>query len=476
MKERSKTILLFSLVCMSVFFTQKLWIQLPSEMFKVFEPKEVISDSYALSDMIAPNKYLLNFGEKKHTLEYDDSKYGVWDSSRIILTEILSSDTITVQEITKDEYLRHREDRSIVFNFPEVINTYILAKTWDVKAPNIIADTIPNIDDIYIYLGSGNPFFVFSGENKYLEVHDNTINNVILKDQLAEIENTKDYDYYYSLKETYEIDNDIYIPYEMKNKLSIAYVSNEIPTLEAAEKSDLAERFFVKDIDYIREIVEGNGSTIYVYDNRVLKLNVNGTIEYFHALEENSSKRNLYMSLSTVADFITQKISSQKGMYLASIEDIESENNQGYRLTFRYRIRGIPVLLGNREVGDYIQIEVFNNHIKSYKQLTRREMDMDLNALIESKKMLSSGEVLDKNYDFLESKYLQINNKTKEEIGENILREVLSTIDDITLSYYDPNLKDKSEKLIGVWVIRADERIYAFNVFTGNLVFERDRW
>lgn len=473
MKERSKTILLFSLVCMSVFFTQKLWIQLPGEMFKVFEPTEVISDSYALSDMIAPNKYLLNFGQKNHTLEYDDSKYGVWNNSRSVLTEILGSDTITVQEITKDQYLSHQEERSLVFHFPEVINTYILAKTWDVKDPNTIADTIPNIDDIYIYLGNGNPFFVFSGENKYLAVYDETINNVVLKDQLAEIENTKDYDYYYSMKETYKIDNDIYIPYEMKNKLSIAYVSNEIPTLEPAEKSNLAERFLEKDIDYIREIVEGNGSTIYVYDNRVLKLNINGTIEYFHALEENSSKRNLYMSLSTVADFITQKINSKKGMYLASIEDIESDNNQGYKLTFRYRIRGIPVLLGNREVGDYIQIEVFNNHIRSYKQLTRREMDMGLSTIIENRKMLSSFDVLDKNYDFLERKYLQINNKTKEEIGENIVQEVLSSIDDITLSYYDPNLKDKSEKLIGVWAIRADEKIYAFNVFTGNLVFER---
>lgn len=473
MKERSKTILLFSLVCMSVFFTQKLWIQLPGEMFRVFEPTEVISDSYALSDMIAPNEYLINFGQKKHTLGYDDSKYGVWNNSRRVLTEILGSDTITVQEITKDQYLNHQEERSLVFHFPEVINTYILAKTWDVKDPNIIADTIPNIDDIYIYLGNGNPFFVFSGENKYLAVHDKTINNVVLKDQLVEIENTKDYDYYYSMKETYGIDNDIYIPYEMKNKLSTAYVSNEIPTLEAHEKSDLAERFFMKDIDYIREIVEGNGSTIYVYDNRVLKLNINGTIEYFHALEENSSKRNLYLSLSTVADFITQKINSQKGMYLASIEDIESENNLGYRLTFKYRIRGIPVLLGNREVGDYIQIEVFNNHIRSYKQLTRKEMDMDFNTIIDNRKMLSSFDALDIYYDLLERKYLQLNNKTKEEIGENLVQEFLSSIDDITLSYYDPNLKDKNEKLIVVWAIRADNRVYGFDAYTGNLVFER---
>jgi hypothetical protein len=50
---------------------------------------------------------------------------------------------------------------------------------------------------------------------------------------------------------------------------------------------------------------------------------------------------------------------------------------------------------------------------------------------------------------------------------------VLSSIEDISLSYYDPNLKDKSEQLIGVWVIRLNGKEYAFNAYTGNLVFEK---
>src|SRR5690606_2243199 len=112
------------------------------------------------------------------------------------------------------------------------------------------------------------------------------------------------------------------------------------------------------------EIVESNGSTIYVLNNRSLKLNVNGMLEYFHPLEESVVERNLYTSLSTAAQFITQKTTTVEGMYLTSIDQIQSDSNLGYRLTFKYRVRGIPVLLGNRDVGDYIQIEVFNNHIR----------------------------------------------------------------------------------------------------------------
>ena len=472
MKERIKTILLLILVFISISLTQRVWIQLPKEMTNVFEINKTYSASYDLSDMIAPNKYLLNFGNKNHTLLNDDSKHNIWDISKVILKEVLSSDIIKTEEISKDQYLKYQDERSLVFYFPEKINTYILAKTWDVKKPNKIVDTIPNINDIYIFLGNGDPFFVFSDGERYIISYNKSIDNTLLKNELIQIEEDKNYNYYYSMREKYNVDNDIYFADKIDN-LPTVYVSNEMTTLRDDQKNELAEIFFSSDTNYISKIVENNGSTIYEFNNKVLKLNVNGALEYFHPLEEQVLDRNLYISLSTVAEFIMQKTSSQNGMYLSSIEEIESDDNVGYKLTFKYRIRGIPVLLGNREVGDYIQIEVFNNHIKSYKQLTRRETEIDLNNIIEPGNMLSYFYVLDENYDFLEKKYLIYNNKTKEEIGENIVQEVLSAVDDISLSYYDPNLKDKNEKLIGVWAIRMNDKVYAFNAYTGKLVFER---
>ena len=50
---------------------------------------------------------------------------------------------------------------------------------------------------------------------------------------------------------------------------------------------------------------------------------------------------------------------------------------------------------------------------------------------------------------------------------------VLSSIEDITISFFDPNLKDREERLIGVWQIRAHGKVYAFNAYTGSLVYER---
>lgn len=476
MKERLKTFLLMSLVGICLLFTKRLWIELPNETFKIFKnSNEAYSTSYLLSDMIVPNKYLLNLNEKNHTLFYDDSKHGLWTKARSTLSDILGSKDITIEDLSNEEFSTYNWRRSIVFYFPEKVNTYMLAKALNVKDPNIIVDTIPNIESIYIYLGKGDPFFVFSYQGRNVIIYNPSIDTVKIREQVLKIEEGDNINYYFSMKEkvaTNRISNDIYVPYDgMKNNLATVYVENEIRNLDEDKKEEMAEKFFNKSIDYIREIVENNGSTIYVYNQRVLKFNINGTLEYFQALEEAVRKRNLYESLNTAAEFISKNAGVTKGMYLAKVEEIKVDDNLGYNLTFRYRIRGIPVILGNEEVVDFVKIEVFNDHIRSYKHFIRRDMNKNLDSIPDGKKMLTSLDVINMNYDFIVERYLEENEIILE--GELASEEVLSSIQDITLSYFDPCLKDIGDELIGVWVIRTAKGLYAFDVYNGVLVYEK---
>lgn len=474
MKEKLKTFLLFSLVGISFIITQKLWIQLPANFLKSLDiNRSVISTSYAISDMISPNKYLLNFNSDNHTVVYDDSKYGLWSNSKVALKQIFELRTIKTDEITNEDYIKYAKDKSLVFYFPEEISTYILAKAWNIRKPNDIVDAMPSISSIYIYLGNGEPFFVLTGSDKRIIVKDENINLDQLKKDINIIDSDKEYPNYYSMRERLDTDNDIYVLFNINNILPRVFVSNEIALMNETQKNNLAKRFFNKDIGYIREIVEASGSTIYIYDQKVLKLNINGTLEYFHGLEESIKERNLYQSLSAAADFISQKSGVQKGMYLSKSEKIEVDENLGYRLSFKYRVRGIPVILGNLQVDEYIQIDVFKDQIRNYKQYVRKEMNLTPNTFIENKPMLTSYDVLDINHGILKNRYL-INNSFEGELeeGEQINR-VLNKISDITLAYYDPCLKDKEERLIGVWVVKLEDRVLAFDAYSGSLVYER---
>ncbi len=476
MKERLKTFLLIILVAISLIFTRNLWLEVPNNGSQIFNKEErVYSSSYLLSDMIAPNRYLLNFDDKFHTVFHDDYKYGLWTNTKGLLYEILGGKNIEIVDLTKDDMENYNNRRSIVFYFPEKVNTYILAKAFNVKDPNLIVDEVPNINSIYIYLGEGEPFFIFSNQEKSIGVFNESIDLTALNQQVTKIEEEKNYNYYNSMRDKFGINNDIYIPYEMKNIIPTVFVENQIRNLDENEKRELAEKFFNRDINYIRDFEENNGSTIYMYNKRVLKLNINGTLEYFHALEGIIKKRNLYESLTTAAEFISDKAKAPEGMYLSKIEDIEADNSQGYNFTFKYRVRGIPVILGNEEVADFVTIQVFNNHVRSYKHYARKHMDKPMENLYPEGKILPSIEIIDMNYDFLLDSYLK-NNKIPGELINNIETEkVLESIKNITLAYFDPCLKDSDEELIAVWVLEIDKSIFAFDVYNGSLIYKKTK-
>lgn len=473
-KERLKTFLLLSLVCISVFLTERLWVQLPYDILSFSKKEEVVSANYLFTDMIKPHKYLLNFDEKNHTIFYNDDNNNLWTSTRSSLVDILSSSNIKTNTLSNEEFSTYNEEKSIVFYFPEKYSTYILARSLGVSKPNYVTEKMPKVDEIYFYLGRKELFIVFSEGDKHLKVYNLDIDTEIIKNQVREIEERKDYTYYYSMKDTLGVDNNIYITYKMAQNLPKVYVENELDIYNIDEIRNIAEKFFDKDIDYIREIIENNGSILYVYNQRVLKINQNGLLEYFNPLEAPVKERNLYISLNNAAKFLSSHIGVPKDMYLAKIEEIESEESEGYRLTFRYRIRGIPVILGNDTVEDFIQVDVFNKYVRNYKRFIRKDMNIDIQNQSDDNRILSAFDIININYDTLEKGYVEDKNIDLENVDrETIKDDILLSIQNINIAYLDPCLKEKEEELIGVWVLETQDRFYAFDVYSGELVLER---
>ena len=473
-KERLKTFLLLSLVCISVFLTKRLWIEIPYDILSFSKKEEAVSANYLFTDMIKPHKYLLNFDEKNHTIFYNDDNNNLWTSTRSSLVDILSSNNIKTNNLSNEEFSTYNEEKSIVFYFPEKYSTYILARSLGVSKPNYVTEKMPKVDEIYFYLGRKEAFVVFSEGDKHLKVYNLDMDTEIIKNQVREIEERKDYTYYYSMKDTLGVDNNIYITYKMAQNLPKVYVKNELDIYDIDEIRNIAEKFFDKDIDYIREIIENNGSILYVYNQRVLKINQNGLLEYFNPLEAPVKERNLYISLNTAAEFLSSHIEVPKDMYLAKIEEIDSEESEGYRLTFRYRIRGIPVILGSDTVEDFIQVDVFNKYVRNYKRFIRKDMKINIQNKSDDNRMLSAFDIININYDILEKGYVEDKNIDLEDIDrETIKDDILSSIQNINIAYLDPCLKEKEEELIGVWVLQTQDRLYAFDAYSGELVLER---
>lgn len=470
MKEKFKTLTLVFLMCTSLLLVRELWRD-SSEVFSEQIQEDILEEGVPM-DIIAPNKYLLNFSGDYHTLFYDESKHELWSGIKGNLKKTLESKDITMTSIDKEEFSNYNKKRSISFDFPEKLNTYILAKALGINNPNKIVDNIEEVTSIYVYLGSREPFFVFSNGGEHLiKVFEKDIDVDNLKEQVKEIEK-EGYNYYYSMKEIMGTE-EIYVPYqEMKNPLTKIFVENEIKTLNDSQKRRLAEKFFDKKIDYIREVVERNGSNIYIHNQRVLKLNENGSLEYFNSLNEKVKKRNLYESINTASGFLFSYTgldeSVLEDLYLSSISEIKDGESEGYRLSFKYRIRGVPIILGNREVVDFIEMDVFNDHIKSYKQFLRRDINKKLDFAggnFKEDKILPASNVIDMNYNIFENELLKKGEKVE------VAEDILDSIQDITLAYFDPCM-GKEDELLAVWAIRSGEKLYAFDVYTGTLIYQ----
>ena len=295
-----------------------------------------------------------------------------------------------------------------------------------------------------------------------------------LRELFNGVEQNKDYTYYYSMRDTLEIDNNIYMPYEMINELPVLYVENEINIEDEEEIKNIVEGFFNKNIDYIREITEDNGSMIYIDNQKFLKIYKDGVLEYFCPLEKTVKKRNLYISLNSAADFISAHVSSPKGIYLSKVNEIKSDGNSGYGFTFKYKLKGYPVLLEKDDMNGFIYMEVFNDYVRTYKSLIRKDMNISVSSSKSDHKMLSAFDVLDLNYSYIEGKYIEDNDlKTKNKIEENLNIKIMNSIDDVYLAYLDPCKAERGEKLTAVWVIKISGRIYAFDVYTGQVVYEK---
>lgn len=197
-------------------------------------------------------------------------------------------------------------------------------------------------------------------------------------------------------------------------------------------------------------------------------------LEYYAPLDEKTFERNLYISLVTASEFLSSNLQVPKNLYLGKIEEIESGENLGYRFTFRYRIGGLPVILKSDVVEDFIQLEVFNKHVTSYKRFIRKEMDINSYSVFDNEKMLSAYDIINMNYGLIRYDFISKYNIEVED-EELIKEEILSSIVDISIAYLDPCENKSRERLIGVWILKMKDYTYAFDAYDGSLVIKKEQ-
>lgn len=466
-RERAKAFLLVSLVLISIFLTQQLWVQFPFTLIPSFseDKDKSIGYNYILSDVISPEKYLINFGGN-YTILYSGERYNLWLKTRSYLKEIFQNEDLSYKEIEEGEIIKNDVKKSINLFFAEDIPIYMLVKVLNCKPSSSIYNSIKDVRSIYIYLGR-NPYVVLSNETNHIKIYNVKVDTSILINTLDDIERENVLKYY-SIR-MWGIDKDVYIPINTSSLnyvIPYVYVNNEMNTESYLSMEFVAKSFFEEDLEYVRKIVETDGSVIFLYGQKGLKISKNGLIEYFDTLDENVTERNLFISLNKAVDFITNHLGWPEEAYLSSVEEIEYKGNKGYRFKFTYRVNNLTIYADKSKFNSPIEIEVFNKKIKNYKRYIRTVSRIEYKKN-SKEKVLPPEKVIETNLSMIKADIARKNNLKIEEI-DNFT--ILSLINDIKLGYFDYCDKKYKQKLIGVWVIDVDGITYIFDMHDGKFV------
>lgn len=459
MKETLKSLLIIFLGISSVFLLLLNFGMSPTDIIDM-EPEEsealIFDSNLYMRDAVMPKSIGINFESEEHTVINNPREGELWENLVFLMTQIFEENGQIIrssEEIDKKLYRNFLDQKSIVLFFNEDITTLTFMNALNIEEPKEEFTEMSNIDSLYI---SMDKHFIVLGENE--KYHLITFDLLITDEINNKISNLyiKGFNPYVLgddlLGDNGEIKNLNYIPILSEQKLEKVEFENILGTLSSQTIENIVYQFFQKEVNYLREIKEEGVQSIYVDDDgKILKIKDNGLLSYFNPEEINNKDRNLYISLENALAFISNNLGYDSTLYLKEIHPIEVEENLGFKMIFGKTVKGLKVKLEDEEIVDYIEIDVFNEHIRRFSQLFRDQTNTTVRYFtIDKKEDLRP--TIARNLEEIKEKL-----DTKEE--NYSFEEILSMVEKARVVYLD-NVEENNLSLVWEIEINGEEFIF----------------
>lgn len=451
MRERIKTALLFFLIIFAIFLSSKIWLDFSVDGGRAYTTKE--EEKVELNDYIGAQSAIVNFSKDKCTVLDDPEEQGLFQSFKGFFSDVFTRNDYRVSLINETEYeTTIAESRNVVFTFIDKFPFGIIARSFKLAEKNNSISDLKNVEELAVLLYDGTAMiktdtniYKISELNTNLALSNSIVNNIEIKPNLS---------YYYNASTILNKKTPLYIPYQEEYT---SYVFNEYTAAHDFDIFDrdnarsFAQRFFNKDVKYLKEIEEKDFSKIYSYGDEVIKLKYDGSIEYFNPLKKEHSERNLMKSIESTISFLQNQLHEEKNLKLSKIEEINSEDSLGYRLSFDYYIDGLKVNY-EKDSDHYASLDVFYDEVR-IAEVNKASFNKEKAEVLYVKNIL---DLIDQNA----AKFV-----------DNPETNPLEVIKKISMVYF---LRQNDDALILPKVrVDTEKGYYIFNPRTGDLVKER---
>lgn len=478
--EKLKTSLIVVLLFMSILLLYFLWEEstLEKDILHIDSKPETETTNTKIEavSFLQPFRLRINFSGNKYTVLYtgiDD----IWQEFIKSFQDISQSENLYVQEITESDWNEILNYKSIKFDFGynipfasmiEMIGANKTSAEDIIKIFSAGAYSLPYPKSFFIYDGENNKYYIMTSEKEYKTILE----------PLDEIEN-RNYDKYDPIMSVLGSENNNLMPLSLKNNMHNIICEQEINYYEEENIKTLAEKFFGESFDFVRRIVETNGTVIYMYGygEKILTVHNNGILEYKEEPNNNNNTISYIEALRNAVDFVSDHGNWQtlNGThiypYLKSSEVIESNKKKGYKFNFGYRINGYPVYYQENEA---IQVEIIGNQVVYYKRFIVKQKDtlqyMTNDAQNTENKGVGTNNLISNNFQYIKDIYIENEYDFGEKIDEEIFYEIVGSIKMVDVVYYSPARKQNSLdiELIPAWSFTTDQFMLFFDIETGD--------
>lgn len=395
--EKAKDILLVVLFLMTILLLYFFWrndsfdtiFKLPKE--QIAAEMEYKTPLPSISQIVQPEEISVCFGNTKpYTKVCLENNVTLWQSAIHQLKEFGKSETILVEEITKQQYQEIMKYRSVEFRFSYDIPFVEFLEHEKIKKYQNV-EAILGMGTLAYSDGSKESIFIYQyKDDKYYRLVSNSKEFNGFSKIIDEIE-ASDYVTYHPSAKYFGINTNesTLIPVTLQSNLeAFSYQPENKGNENQKEKlKELSGSFFGESLDFVRRIVDSKGAVIYMYGygQKVFTINTDGTFEYKEVESEvNNTNLGFYDALDTTLHFVANRGGWQSlngarlTPYLKTAKIIEKDKKKEYIFTF-------GVLLNNHRIyyqkgGDPIVIQVYGNQVIHYK---RNMIDFD-NSLLDN--------------------------------------------------------------------------------------------
>lgn len=409
------------------------------------EPDNIFDSEALISDGILPYEIIISFGQGDYTTYHNKGDDGIWNYSIDLIRSVFRVDGTTVSSIKMIEDEVYKEllsDRFVLLSFSARVNMPTILNALEVGETEEFSDRIDDVGSIYISLDK--PIIVVGSDDGYREIKveylatdniDKEVTNLYLSDYIP----------YYAIDKS---SGDLKLAPNINNiDIPLPKVENLLKDIDHQYIENIVAEFLNNDINSVREIDDADG-TIFIEDERILKIGTNGYIEYKNSAEIKNKEKNLFKSLQSALEFISNTSGYDDSLYIKNILEIQSEDSPGFSLSFGKLSQGLPIEIIDNEIGDYITVDVYSTQVENLKQLMRKTEDDGYYYTGSSKDTIT--EVLKENMSVIEEDF---EDYTIDDIYDNIQYSRIVYYDDID-----------SDRLGLMWKIIIEDKVYMFKI------------